>query len=246
MNMRPIIWLLVLLFVLVLAACGPQPLPVAPTPIPTLAPATLPPSEAAPTSESGGETAPPSGLPGEAVFQANCSSCHNLTTETKVGPGLEGLFSFDSLPNGNPVTDANLREWIRNGGGAMPGVPLDDQELADVIDFLKEATAAGASPSQPSGSPQPTGAPAANPELVDQGASVFEANCSVCHNLTEETKVGPGLAGLFERPTLPNGNEVTDANLKEWIRNGGGAMPAIPLSDQELEAIVAFLRDATQ
>jgi cytochrome c len=245
MNRRSIVWLLIVLVVLVLAACGPQPLPVAPTPIPTLAPATLPPSEAAPPeAEPGGETAPPPGHPGEPVFQANCAACHNLTAEAKVGPGLAGLYERANLPNGNPVTDENLREWIVSGGGAMPGIALGDQELADLIDFLKEISGGGpAAPAEPA---QPTDVPPVARDLVDQGASLFEANCSVCHNLTDETKVGPGLAGLFNRPDLPNGQPISDENLTEWIRSGGGAMPGIPLADADLLGIVAFLKDATQ
>jgi mono/diheme cytochrome c family protein len=81
---------------------------------------------------------------------------------------------------------------------------------------------------------------------VQAGEQVFEANCAVCHNLTAETKVGPGLAGLFEREQLPNGNPVTDENLREWIANGGGAMPAVPLSQDELAQVIAFLHEATQ
>lgn len=245
MNLRSIVWLFVVLVVLVLAACGPQPLPVAPTPIPTLAPATLPPSEATPPeTEAGDEVVAPAGHPGELVFQANCAACHNLTTEAKVGPGLAGVYERPNLPNGNPVTDENLREWILNGGGAMPGIALGDQELADLIVFLKEISGGGpAIPAQPT---QPADIPPAAQDLVDQGAPLFEANCSVCHNLTDETKVGPGLAGLFNRPDLPNGQPITDDNLKEWIRNGGGAMPGIPLADGDLVAIVAFLKDATQ
>ncbi len=128
-----------------IAACGPQSLPLAPTPIPTLAPATLPvplPTEpAAPVAP--GETAPATGGGSEAgaqVFEQTCSVCHNLTNEAKVGPGLAGLFELDALPNGNPVDDQNLREWIRTGGGAMPGMPLTDEQLSDVVAFLKEAT----------------------------------------------------------------------------------------------------------
>jgi mono/diheme cytochrome c family protein len=248
MNLRSSVWLFIVLVVLVLAACGPQPLPVAPTPIPTLAPATLPPAEAAPPeAEPEGEMALPAGHPGEPVFQANCAACHNLTAEAKVGPGLAGLYEKANLPNGNSVTDENLKEWILKGGGAMPGIALGDQELADLIDFLKEisgeAPAASGEASEPA---LPTDVPSVAQDLVDQGAPLFEANCSVCHNLTDETKVGPGLAGLFNLPDLPNGQPTTDENLKEWIRNGGGAMPGIPLADADLVAIVAFLRDATQ
>ena len=81
---------------------------------------------------------------------------------------------------------------------------------------------------------------------VQAGQQVFEKNCAVCHNLTAETKVGPGLAGLFEREQLPNGNPITDENLREWITNGGGAMPPVPLAEDELTQVIAFLHEATQ
>jgi len=57
-----------------------------------------------------------------------------------VGPGLAGVFNREALPNGNPVTDDNLKDWIRNGGGGMPGLLLTDEDRAVVIAFLKEAT----------------------------------------------------------------------------------------------------------
>jgi mono/diheme cytochrome c family protein len=138
---------LALLFVVVLliVACGPQPLPEEPTPIPTLPPATLPVSEAteppaqtgpAPTEGDGG------GLveAGQQVFQQNCAACHNLTAEAKVGPGLAGIFQKETLPNGSTMNEENLGEWILQGGGAMPPVPLNDDQLDQVIAFLKEAT----------------------------------------------------------------------------------------------------------
>ena len=136
------------MFILVVAACSsPQPLPDAPTPIRTLYPATLPhvvPPPPSGTEVAGGDETPEAGDPtvqaGGQVFEQNCAVCHNLTAETKVGPGLAGLFDLDQLPNGNPVTDENLQEWITNGGGAMPGVPLSQDELDQVIAFLHEAT----------------------------------------------------------------------------------------------------------
>ena len=130
---------------ILLAACtSPHAVPAAPTPIPHLAPATLPAGEtsqpeestAAPPASSGeGDTAA-----GEQVFNNHCQVCHNLDDQLKVGPGLHGLFDLAELPNGEPLNDDTLRTWIVNGGGNMPGVPLDGAQLDDVIAFLKEAT----------------------------------------------------------------------------------------------------------
>jgi mono/diheme cytochrome c family protein len=136
---------LLVAIVLLLVACGPQPLPEEPTPIPTLAPATLPP--AAPTEPPAqAEPTPPAGEDGglveagQQVFEQNCFACHNLTAEPKVGPGLAGIFDKETLPNGNPMTEENLREWIVQGGGAMPAIPLDEDQLDQVVAFLREAT----------------------------------------------------------------------------------------------------------
>jgi mono/diheme cytochrome c family protein len=136
---------LLVLVILCVVGCGPQPLPLAPTPIPTLAPATLPPPlpTEPPAPVEPGETAPATGGDVEAgmqVFEQACSVCHNLTDEAKVGPGLAGLYEQDVLPDGNPVDDETLKVWIRTGGGAMPGIPLTDEQLSDVVAFLREAT----------------------------------------------------------------------------------------------------------
>jgi mono/diheme cytochrome c family protein len=135
---------------LIAVACGPQPLPVAPTPIPTLAPATLP-VQTATQPPAAGETAtlPPAGQvtptadlvqAGSQIFQQNCAVCHNLTSEPKVGPGLAGLFGISNLPNGQPFNEDNLKGWIRSGGGGMPGFPLADDQMTALIAFLQDAT----------------------------------------------------------------------------------------------------------
>jgi len=149
--------LLGVLLVLFLAGCNPQPLPVAPTPIPTLIPATLPvavdveaavgdgaatpaaPSEGSADEDAGTSTATDLAL-GKQVFDTKCFICHNLDAESKVGPGLAGLFAKTALPNGNALDDAGLGEWIAVGGGSMPGVPLTNDELAGLIGYLRGAT----------------------------------------------------------------------------------------------------------
>lgn len=150
MRSRLILIIVMVAVMAFLAGCGPQPLPYVPTAIPTMIPATLPaerPAEqesetvAAPTTET--ESVQPGAgdaAAGEGIFTANCSACHNLSEETKVGPGLAGLFDRSQLPNGSPVTDENLKEWIQTGGGGMPGIPVGGSELDDLLAFLKEAT----------------------------------------------------------------------------------------------------------
>ena len=89
----------------------------------------------------------PSVSQGQSIFHSTCSSCHNLTNERKVGPGLAGLFNKPQLPNGQPVNDQNLADWIHTGGSGLPGYPampalpeVKGQMLQDLIAFLKVAT----------------------------------------------------------------------------------------------------------
>ena len=146
-----------ILLVLFAAGCNPQPLPIAPTPIPVLIPATLPvqvdmetalgagaatpdtPSESSETGDAGTSTAADLAL-GQQVWETRCSVCHNLNAQTKVGPGLAGVFAKAALPNGNAPDDAGIGEWITVGGGSMPGVPLAGGELAWLISYLRDAT----------------------------------------------------------------------------------------------------------
>jgi cytochrome c len=137
----PLIVTCSILVTLSAAGCGQQP-DIAPTAIPTLAPATLPAATPTPAVGAGGEpTSPVDPVEaGSQVFEQACAVCHNLTAETRVGPGLAGLFNRDQLPNGNPVNEENLKEWIVTGGGAMPGLPLTEEQLTAVVAFLKDAT----------------------------------------------------------------------------------------------------------
>ncbi|HEY7389536.1 MAG TPA: c-type cytochrome [Bryobacteraceae bacterium] len=76
---------------------------------------------------------------GKEVFD-QCSVCHNAdSTEQKIGPGLKGLFKRDKLASGKPVTEANVRAQINDGGNGMPAYKdiLSDQEKDNVIAYLK-------------------------------------------------------------------------------------------------------------
>lgn len=90
---------------------------------------------------------------GALVFQARCANCHATTTEMRLGPGMAGLFGPNgpmrppgvdygpNLPNGMPITEANVAILIRAGVNAdiayMPPINLDDQQLADLIAYLR-------------------------------------------------------------------------------------------------------------
>ena len=77
-----------------------------------------------------------------------------------------------------------------------------------------------------------------------KGKENFE-QCAVCHNAdSTETKLGPGLKGLYQKAKLNNGKAVNDANVKALINAGGNGMPpyADVLSDAERADLIAYLK----
>lgn len=77
---------------------------------------------------------------GQDLFMANCSTCHYPDRkDTKIGPGLLGLFTNSKLPySGLPANENNVRERILNGGKKMPPFKhLKDEQISAIIDYLK-------------------------------------------------------------------------------------------------------------
>jgi hypothetical protein len=83
------------------------------------------------------EKAPPTGRD---LFKANCDLCHFPDrTDTKVGPGLKGVFKHGRLPaTGRPTSEKTVRDQILNGGKKMPPFKhLKQGEVSAIIEYLK-------------------------------------------------------------------------------------------------------------
>ena len=84
-----------------------------------------------------------------------------------------------------------------------------------------------------------------NAKAASSGQDLFAANCTICHFYDrKDTKVGPGLLGLFKNPKLPKSGRVTnEENVRETIVNGREKMPPFKhLKDQEIQAIINYLK----
>jgi cytochrome c oxidase subunit II len=92
---------------------------------------------------------------------------------------------------------------------------------------------------------------AAGDPLVADGQLVFEKTaCINCHGLSNTVgngRFGPDLTHLMSRDTIAAGAaENTPGNLRDWIKNpnhlkSGALMPAMNLTDPELDRLVAYL-----
>jgi len=89
------------------------------------------------------EAAQPPGDPksGETLFASNCSNCHDAdSTESRIGPGLAGLFERAELPSsGRPVTRENVRAQIVTPLGNMPSFQsyISDEGITDLLAYIE-------------------------------------------------------------------------------------------------------------
>lgn len=67
---------------------------------------------------------------GAEVYAANCTGCHGASGEGGSGPAMA-----DEVPE---KSDEELADIIANGGGGMPPFDLAEQDMADLIAFLRE------------------------------------------------------------------------------------------------------------
>ncbi len=92
------------------------------------------------TKESAGAQATGLAAQGEQVFKQNCSACHFTdSTATKVGPGLQGVFTQQKFPmSGRPVSDDNFRQILKAPFSKMPPFGhLSDEQVDALLAYLK-------------------------------------------------------------------------------------------------------------
>jgi mono/diheme cytochrome c family protein len=78
-----------------------------------------------------------------------------------------------------------------------------------------------------------------------RGRQVFNSTCDACHAASSQVnRGGPGLAGLYKREKLPNGNAINDRNVDQWIRNGNQHMLGYKnqISEEQMRNLIAYLR----
>ncbi len=190
---------------------------------------------------------------GEELFIRNCSACHAGN-----GQGVPGvkLFSSEFLAG---KTDTVLLDTITNGNGkGMPawglaaGGPLSENQIAELLAFLKEKAGSAAIDADPTPTPEPDTSGSdqqgsgdqvsITAGMVDHGREIFESTCTLCHGATRDAIP---TCRLTEQDFF---HERGDDALTTSIRDGRGAMPAWgsanggPLSDEDIQDVLAYLK----
>ena len=75
-----------------------------------------------------------------------------------------------------------------------------------------------------------------------RGAQVFQQKCARCHYPTTTRGLhGPGLQAITKLKAMPSGAPPTDERLTATILHGRLTMPSTPLSDGQLNDLLAYL-----
>ncbi|GAB6165916.1 hypothetical protein JCM19992_19160 [Thermostilla marina] len=183
---------------------------------------------------------------GRTLYGTFCAGCHGRRGQGQRFPG--GLFS-PAIINADLLsvaTDDYLRQTVAQGRPErrMPAWNeaaggLREEEITALIDYLRAEA----------GVPKPVVEPTRRRWVqadAKTGARLYAAHCAACHGAEGE---GPEAPALSNRAFL---TAADDTLLVETIRRGrrgtsmpafGAGSPAYPtLSDEQIHAIVAFLR----
>lgn len=72
------------------------------------------------------------------------------------------------------------------------------------------------------------------------GATLSQELCSGCHVVSENQR-GSAYDGVPSFPSLGR-SELTQAQLRGWLSEPHPVMPAMPLSEREIAAVIAYIR----
>jgi len=77
---------------------------------------------------------------GNHLYDVGCAHCHeeNDLHLKKIPPNLHGLFSRNTLPDGEPATDASVEQVLMAGKGMMPSFAyqMTKEQMDAVVAYL--------------------------------------------------------------------------------------------------------------
>ena len=74
------------------------------------------------------------------------------------------------------------------------------------------------------------------PEEFQTGKAVYEARCSACHGSEFEGRVGPSIDSNSPSASMP------DSYWIQTITKGKGSMPAVRLSENEVNLVLEYIK----
>jgi cytochrome c oxidase cbb3-type subunit III len=159
---------------------------------------------------------------GKQRFVTNCGACHGSSAAGGRGAKLAGSRRVQDM------ADNKVFEIIRNGvpGTDMPSNRLADQEIWEIVAFIRSLNARAADQFVPGDS--------ANGKTLFFGA----ANCSTCHSIAGRGgSLGPDLSDIASLQSVENIKQAIVAP-SQFIEPGFAAVVVVTASGKRIEGIV--------
>jgi cytochrome c2 len=211
---------------------------------------------------------------GEKIVESvGCYACHKVENDSPRRP-LSSSEARDFAPDLHNIgAKANrhwLYTWLKNPSGVwhdtrMPNLRLTDQEAADVATFLSTRLRNGEDYSQVPSEFRPDYDAKAFAALGEKGrALINKYGCFGCHDINgfeHAQRIGANLSDFGHKPVelLDFGDAITDPHRQTWANwldlklrrprayryeRVDTRMPQFDLSDDEVRALMVFLRGA--
>ena len=212
------------------ASCSPPlALPTAPTPIPTLIPATSPPSDFSIAESEPAtliiESYPagiPSALDGEALYNQHCASCHGANGKGVV-PNARDFTDVDYVRGESPAIFYSIITEGREEEMPAFGQELTSDERWAVVYYMWQISTSA--------------------ETLQQGYEIYRSNCNACHGEDGRSMI-LGAQNFSDHRFLAN---QTPSDLYVAVTQGIDSMPAYQarLSQEERWAVLDYIRTFT-
>jgi mono/diheme cytochrome c family protein len=96
-----------------------------------------------------------------------------------------------------------------------------------------------------------------DPAIIEAGQTLFKNNCTMCHAVTADVVVGPGLQNVHQRRPLPwlirfirNSQQVIQSGdayaVELYNKYNKTQMPSFQLSDDEITSMIAYLKSESE
>lgn len=167
---------------------------------------------------------------GEALFQANCATCHGMSAEgTDLAPSLIGVgaasVDFQMATGRMPMSNNSPQAEAKQA-------QFDPEQISQVAAYVASLAPGPAIPTAEQVDPE-GGDPAA-------GMALFRTNCAMCHNA-----VGAGGA-LTDGKYAPSLYESTPTEIYEAMLTGPQSMPVFNeanIDPQGKQDVIAYLME---
>lgn len=175
-------------------------------------------------------------IEGNALYGANCASCHGVEGEGSIGPSLRTEELLESVSEGQliglvktGVPGTGMPAWSQAYGG-----PFTDEEVRHVITYITTWEPLELDEAEELSVTDVPSEPQAN------GSTLYATSCAACHGLEGEGGIGTSLqSNAFVQ-------DQTDEALIGFIFSGrpGTGMPGFQgrLPAEDVQTIITLLR----